>query len=252
VNLRGLAVVTVLLASALTPFLSSATASTTITVLQLNLCHSGIADCYRGDAALRRAVEVIDAEHPRVLSVNEACAGDVDPLRAAMGPVAWRFVAAEHTDGTPVTCRDGQPFGNIVMLDASLAGGPAVAGSYTDQDDENEFRVWACLPAGVLTACTTHLSSHSGSIAAAQCRELMSRVAGFATRGPVVVAGDFNLRKQGDPNVQDCNRSGFYRKGDGEVQHVFATDNLTFAGGTRIGMSGSTDHPGWLVTMTLS
>jgi hypothetical protein len=65
-----------------------------------------------------------------------------------------------------------------------------------------------------------------------------------------VVSGDMNLRYQGSPNVQDCNPSGFYRKGDGSVQHVFASNNLTFVSGTTISMSGTTDHPAWLVTVT--
>jgi hypothetical protein len=229
---------------------ASTLAATTVTVLQLNICHSGIAGCYTGDAVLARAVQVIGATRPKVLSVNEACAGDVGPLLAAMGPAATRFVAAEHPDGTPVACVNGQSFGNIVMVAAALAGGPGVRGRYAVQDTI-ELRVWACLPAGALAACTTHLSSHSGSIAMSQCVELMSHAAGYAATAPVIVSGDLNLRHRGSPNVQDCNRTGFYRKGDGDVQHVFATTNLTFVSGTRISMAGTTDHPAWLVTVTM-
>lgn len=230
----------------------AASAATTVKVLQLNICHSGAAGCFTGEAVMTKAVSVISSTKPQVLSVNEACSGDVDRLRAAMGAARAQFVAAQRPDGTPVTCRNGQRYGNIVMVVDALAGGSGVTGRYSAQDGSNELRVWACLPAGALSACTTHLSARSGTTALAQCRELMTRAVGYAATGPVVVAGDLNLRYQGSPDAQDCNRSGFYRKGDGSVQHVFATKDLTFVRGTKIDMAGTTDHPGWLVTVTMS
>lgn len=229
-----------------------ASAATTVKVLQLNICHSGIAGCYAGaEPVMAKAESVISSVRPQVLSVNEACSGDVARLRAAMGGAVATFVAAQHRDGTPVTCTNGQQYGNIVMVATALAGGPAATGRYTAQDDSNEMRVWACLPAGALSACTTHLSARSGTVALAQCQELMSRAAGYAAVAPAVVAGDLNLRYHGSPDAQSCNRTGFYRKGDGDVQHVFATTNLAFVSGTKIDMSGTTDHPGWLVTVTM-
>ncbi len=230
----------------------SASAATTVKVLQLNICHSGVAGCYTGDAVMTKAVSVISSTRPQVLSVNEACSGDVERLRAAMGAARVQFVAAQRRDGSAVTCVNGQQYGNIVMVAEALAGGAGVTGRYVAQDGSNELRVWACLPAGALSACTTHLSARSGTTALAQCKELMNRAVGYAAAGPVVVAGDMNLRYGGSPNVQDCNPSGFYRKGDGSVQHVFATTSLAFVRGTRIDMAGTTDHPGWLVTVTMS
>lgn len=165
-----------------------------------------------------------------------------------MGASQAVFVAAQRRDGTPVTCTNGQQYGNIVIVVSALAGSAPVTGRYTAQDSGNEMRVWACLPAGALSACTTHLSASSGSVALAQCKELLGRAVGLP--GPTVVSGDMNLRYQGSPNVQDCNPAGFYRKGDGDVQHVFASTSLTFVSGTKISMSGTTDHPAWLVTVT--
>ncbi|HET9139874.1 endonuclease/exonuclease/phosphatase family protein [Actinophytocola sp.] len=246
-----LGVVLGLVAGAVLPA-SGASAATTVKVLQLNICHSGLVGCFTGDRVITKARAVIGANRPQVVSVNEACAGDVEPLRQAMGAARAVFVAAEHRNGTPVTCTNGQSYGNIIMVAEGLAGTTGQTGRYTSQDTSDEMRVWACLPAGVLTACTTHLSARSGSSALAQCGELMARAVGYAASGPVVVAGDMNLRYQGNPNVQDCNRSGFYRKGDGSVQHVFASTSLAFVSGTKISMSGTTDHPAWLVTTTLS
>lgn len=228
-----------------------ATAATTVRILQLNICHSGIMECYTGDAVMARARSVIGSTRPQVLSVNEVCANDVEPLRQAMGPARTVFVAAQRPNGALVTCTNGHHFGNVIMVAEALAGTTGVTGRYANQDTSNEMRVWACLPGGTLSACTTHLSARSGSIALAQCRELMDRATGYAARTPTVVAGDLNMRYQGNPNVQDCNRPGFYRKGDGSVQHIFATTTLAFVSGTRISMSGTTDHPAWLVTTTM-
>ncbi|HEU5472919.1 MAG TPA: endonuclease/exonuclease/phosphatase family protein [Actinophytocola sp.] len=230
--------------------LDAPAATSTVKVLQLNICHSGVAGCYTGERVMTKAISVISSTRPQVVSVNEACSGDVERLRAAMGPASTMFVAAQRPAGNPVLCVNGQEYGNIIMVAADLAGGPGVSGRFTAQDSSTEMRAWACLPAGVLSACTTHLSARDSSAAMAQCRELLARAVSYAGTAPTVVAGDFNLRYQGNPNIQNCNPAGFYRKGDGSVQHVFATTSLAFVSTTRIDMSGTTDHPGWLVTVT--
>lgn len=229
-----------------------AASTSTIRVLQMNICHSGIAGCYTGDRVVAKAMAVITATGPDVVSVNEACSGDVEPLRSAMGPGHSMFMAAQHRDGTPVLCRNGEQFGNIIMVTSALSGPRHGAGGrYTVQQGNNEERVWACLPGGRLTACTTHLADRRGQTALAQCHELMADAAGYARTAPVVVAGDFNLRFLGNPDVQQCDQPGFYRKGDGALQHVFLTDNLPFVEATQIDMAGTTDHPGWLVTVAI-
>jgi hypothetical protein len=248
---RALFIIGVAIVLGTGPWVPAASGATTVKVLQLNICHSGIASCYTGDRVMTKAISVITATRPQVLSVNEACSGDIAPLRQAMGAARAVFVAAQRPDGTPVTCTNGQHYGNIVMVVDALAGTVGVTGRYTAQDSSTEMRVWACLPAGVLTACTTHLSARSGTVALAQCKELLARAMQYARTAPTVVAGDMNLRYGGVPNVQDCNPSGFYRKGDGSVQHVFASTNLAFVSGTRISMDGTTDHPAWLVTTTM-
>lgn len=224
----------------------------TITVLQLNICHGGMAGCYRGDAAPARAAEVIRSSKPSVLSVNEACAGDVDRLRPAMGPARALFVAARNLDGTPTLCRDGDQYGNIIMVASRFAGTAEETGTYTAQyraaDGHLELRSWACLPGAELSACTTHLSSDDAPTALAQCQDLMRRAAGYP--GPTIVAGDFNLQDDGAPSMRQCDPPGFSRTSDGSVQHLYAGDDLTFATTTPIDMTGTTDHPGLLATLT--
>jgi hypothetical protein len=226
--------------------------ATQVKVLQLNICHSGVAPCFTGDRVMTKAKTQISSVKPQILSVNESCSGDLEPLRAAMGAAEARFVAAQHTDGTPVKCVNGDDYGNLIFVASALAGTTSDSGRYAAQDGSNENRVWACLPAGRISACTTHLSASNGKTALAQCKDLLARAVGYAATSPTVVSGDMNLRYQGNPNVQDCNPSGFYRKGDGDLQHIFATTNLPFVGSTKYDMAGTTDHPGWLITVSLA
>jgi len=240
------------LALLITPSAVATSTGPLIAVLQLNICHGGMADCYRGDAALVKAAEVIRSSNPQVLSVNEACSGDVDRLRPAMGPARALFVAASNLDGTPVLCRGGaERYGNIIMVAGEFGGTTEESGTYAAQytaaDGIGEQRAWACLPAARLSACTTHLSSDNAPTALAQCRDLMSRAAGYPR--PAVVAGDFNLPDQGFPSMRDCDPSGFSRRGDGSVQHVYASDDLSLVRTAQIDMTGTTDHVGWLVTL---
>jgi endonuclease/exonuclease/phosphatase family protein len=246
---RVLVALTALLTAACGTTAGQETPSTVLSVLQLNICHGGMAGCYRGDAVLAKATEVIRSSKPQVLSVNEACAGDVDRLRPAMGPARAVFVAARNLDGTPTLCRDGDQYGNILMVTNTFAGTTEEKGTYTAQyratDGHLELRSWACLPAAELNACTTHLSSDSDPTALAQCQDLMHRAAGYPR--PTVVAGDFNLNDKGSPRIQDCDPPGFSRQSDGSVQHIYASDDLTLVATTTIDMAGTTDHPGLLV-----
>lgn len=235
------------------PSAAATSAGTTITVLQLNICHGAMNNCYRGDAVMTKAAEVIRASRPHVLSVNEACADDLDRLRPAMGPARAVFVAARNLDGTPTLCHGSdQQYGNIVMVAARFAGDIEESGVYGAQyralDGHLELRSWACLPAATLSACTTHLSSDDDTTALAQCRDLVRRAARYPR--PAVVVGDFNLHGRGSPSMRDCDRSGFSRRGDGSVQHLYASEDLRFTTVAKIDMAGTTDHPGLLVTLT--
>ncbi|HET9143718.1 MAG TPA: hypothetical protein VFO68_30460, partial [Actinophytocola sp.] len=81
----GVVAAAVVLGAALVSAPLEAPASTgTVRVLQLNICHGGWADCFTGDDVMAKAAAVIAASHPQVVSVNEACSNDVEPLRSAM------------------------------------------------------------------------------------------------------------------------------------------------------------------------
>lgn len=221
-------------------------------VLQLNLCHSGrVASCYTGDAVIAQARAVIEGEQPDVVSLNEVCRSDVGRL-AGSTYVGW-FTPARTPSGATVTCTSGEDYGIAMLHRVGLS--TSASNTYAAQDTGNERRVWMCSTFQDGTAaCVTHLST-SGSTAMRQCRELLGTNMPAHTSGrATVVAGDFNLRYNRwipwEPNVQDCVPGGFFRKGDGSVQHVMASSgHFDFIATEAIGMQGTTDHPAFLVRL---
>ncbi|GAB3434630.1 hypothetical protein [Flindersiella endophytica] len=238
-------------------------------VLQLNLCNSGLAGCYEDGQSIPEGYDVITSKLPDVVTLNEVCRADVEvslfPSMAEMYPADWTFwafmPAFNRATNAPYQCANGDQYGIGVLGHVPAdqwTGLDAFGDIYPDQRaDSNELRAWLCTAAlGNYYACTTHLASGAGSVALAQCEYLMSSVvpAVWDYEGavhPSVVGGDLNLKYQGSPNVQDCVPAGWYRKGDGDVQHIMATNDLPFGSSEEIGMD-HTDHPGWLVRTTVS
>ncbi len=221
-------------------------------VLQLNLCHSGhVSGCYTGDDAIDQANAVIAAEQPDIVSLNEVCRSDVDRLRGTAYQ-GW-FTPARTPSGDTVKCTSGEDYGIAMLHRAAVA--TSVSNGYTAQDSGNERRVWMCSTFQDGTAaCVTHLSTNK-STAMKQCKELLNINVPAHTGGrATVVAGDFNLRYNRwipwEPNVQDCVPGGFFRKGDGSVQHIMvASAHYGFIATEVIGMDGTTDHPALLVRL---
>lgn len=238
-------------------------------VLQLNLCNSGLAGCYEDGQAVPEAYGVITSRLPDVVTLNEVCKADVEvslfPAMAEMYPADWTFwafmPAYNRSTNAPYLCANGDQYGIGILGHVPAdqwAGLQAFGGIYPDQRaDSNELRAWLCAAAvSNYYGCTTHLASGAGTVALAQCNHLMRTVIPSVWnqaggRRPSVVGGDFNLKYQGSPNVQNCVPSGWYRKGDGDVQHIMATTDLTFGSSQEIGMS-HTDHPAWLVRTTVA
>ncbi|WP_053720331.1 endonuclease/exonuclease/phosphatase family protein [Saccharothrix sp. NRRL B-16348] len=234
-----------------------ATAATAFKVLQLNLCNSGVAGCYQGGLAVGEAVTMIQRRVPDVVSVNEVCLSDLPRLTAAVGATAeYRFAFARRksTDSN-IECTDGRgAYGSGIIVKEGIR--TSGNGTYTAQDSGNEVRAWACALSDVrgFTACTTHLST-TGTTALAQCRELVPATVlsydptGSATTRHVVV-GDLNLKYSpgSATNAQNCVPSGWFRKGDGDVQHVIAR-TLTFVS-TQVYAMSRTDHPAFVVNYT--
>jgi hypothetical protein len=238
-----------------------------LVTLQLNLCNSGFASCYtqyNNGRSVPEARDVIVARRPDVVTLNEICRSDVVnslyPAMVGNFPDSRAFgafkAAGNRSTGQSYKCKNGDEYGIGILgrvRTADWAGVTITDGLYPMQDtSSNEMRAWVCAGAiGNYFACTTHLVSTSGTIALQQCKRLMDvEIPAFKTavgvRAPVVVAGDLNLRYGGSPNVQSCVPPGYYRKGDGDVQHFMASTDLPFGYGQSVNLA-YTDHDGWLV-----
>jgi endonuclease/exonuclease/phosphatase family metal-dependent hydrolase len=208
-------------------------------LLQMNLCDSGIADCYTG-RSVAEAATVIRATGPDVVTLNEICQSDVTALAGGFGAAVFR-AAGDRRTGGPYRCRNGEPYGIGVLVRNPGPGYTTFSGLYPTQDlRDPEERAWVCVDGG-LRLCATHLASTSADIARAQCGYLVAAVA----RRSTVVGGDFNLG-----NLRSCTPAGFLHRSDGAVQQVVATAGFMLDSGRSIPMDGTTDHPGLLVTLT--
>ena len=199
-------------------------------MLQVNLCNSGTQPCH--DAfAVPRAAELITARRPSVVTANEICASDLQPLRIATG------YAGVFTQSGEQRCANGRAYGNALLFPRGIARGPADSVTYEPQDSKIELRTLTCVRAQGVTACVTHLSPRASG--PAQAEQMRNALAAHARRGPTTLGGDLNLAY---PEVQRYVPAGMFRKGDGDVQHVIASGHFGYTG-RRIMALDWTDHP---------
>ena len=213
----------------------SAVAATPYSVLQINICNSGYADCYSGEATTQ-AGDLINARAPSVVTANEMCASDQEPIRVRTG------YAGVFTQSGSQTCTNGSAYGNALLFQAGTSIGTPYRLTYNSQNDHTELRTLTCAPAAGVTACVTHLSNRSAK--SDQAATMKSVVGDYARGGPTVLGGDWNMAYKGDPDAQDYVPAGMFRKGDGGVQHVMASKAHFGFTRTRIMRLDWTDHPG--------
>jgi endonuclease/exonuclease/phosphatase family metal-dependent hydrolase len=204
---------------------------------------------------------VIASAAPDVVTLNEVCRRDVAVLAAALGGgqhvVAQFRPAVDRRTGGPFRCVNGQDYGIALLARVPAVPVQVFGGVYPAQDtNDPEERVWLCVhPSGGLYACTTHLASTSATVALAQCRYLLGTalpaMRSDAGYDPTVLGGDLNLGYRGSPDFRACLPAGDVHAGDGGVQHVIATPDVTVDTAGNIDMGGSTDHPGLLVTLAI-
>ncbi|GAA2037687.1 hypothetical protein GCM10009740_32020 [Terrabacter terrae] len=234
-------------------------------VLQMNLCNSGRAACYTG-RAVSMAVALVRQHRPQMISVNEVCRDDLGVLEGAMSPtfpagtVASAFAPArDRQSQTPVRCKDGQEFGDglLVVVPSPAVGSRSYSGVYPVQDaGDTEERVWVCIDvARRFSACTTHTSSTNRTVALEQCRYLLGSVTSRISRAhasdPIIVSADLNLAARGSPSSQSCLPSGYQRLDDAALQDVMVSPGVRVGSHLAMDMQGTTDHPGLLVDLVL-
>lgn len=257
---------------------SDAAASNFIT-LQLNLCNGGTAPCYKDGLVIQEAVMTIQRQKPNLVSLNEICLGDLSlnrseysvtllqamrELRPSESTYSVFMPALKAGTDEPFKCTNGESYGSALMFHVKPTEdwGVVPAGFvYEDQlPTTTEWRTAAC--ASVYRhffACTTHLAAGQNAkpVALKQCDAMMGTIipqlraeGGVRTTMiPVIVQGDFNLKyDDGDNDVQKCIPSGYTRKGDGDVQHIVASNDAPFVSTNVVGMT-YTDHVGFLAEL---
>jgi hypothetical protein len=237
-----------------------AVATSAVREIQVNLCDSGQAGCYRQGRSPGEAAGLITRYRPDVVTLNEVCADDVVGPSAVL-PTTMADLAREHggatvfamftpavdrLTGLPYRCVNGDLYGIGVVGRGPAPVGPPAHLVYPDQlGTSDEERAAVCADVGGrYDLCTTHLESDDGTVAARQCHDLMDRyVPDFrASTGnrPTLVGGDLNLSVP-------CAPAGWVHAGDGGVQHVLA-DGFRLASVHTVAMR-FTDHPALIVDL---
>jgi hypothetical protein len=179
------------------PVIVPAPGGSTYTLMQMNLCLSGFAGCYRKvayPAGVEEAVARIRDEHPDAVTLNETCQGDVAQIARRTGyNLSFSTVTSS---GDPLACvRPGGRglFGDAVLTKAAI--------ERTDSQDFEaqagiEWRRWLCVTTRVgVDVCTAHLVTRSATESAAndaQCVELGALLERRAATRTVIFGGDVN------------------------------------------------------------
>lgn len=225
------------------------------TLLQMNLCLSGVAACYAATdypAVLDDAVDRIVAEHADAVTIDEACSRDAAQIARQAG-YRIRFTAVQ-IGGEPMRCVD--PGGRGVYGLAVLTEAPIIGSDdqpFGAQADEEQRR-WLCVTgARPVTVCTAHLSTRGSALERRandrQCAELHAVLARRVEAGPTVFGGDVNRQTPCAPATMTA-----VRDTDGEqnagIQHVYAGSALTPLS-ARAAAAAYTDHDYFVVTGSL-
>jgi endonuclease/exonuclease/phosphatase family metal-dependent hydrolase len=225
------------------------------TLMQMNLCLSGLAGCYAKveyPAELQEAVSRIRAARPDAVTFNEACRNDVALIARRTG-YHLRFSSVIYY-GKPLPCL--HPGGRGLFGDAVLT---RAAIESTDSQPFQaqagpEQRTWLCVSTRVgVDVCTAHLASHETVEVAAndpQCAELRALLARRAADRTVIFGGDLNRRPS-------CAPHGFWIRTDQSarqdpgLQQVYGTGALR-SPSARVEPATHTDHDILLVRAHLT
>src|SRR3954470_20125184 len=216
--------------SAVTPAATPPAASSTYTLMQMNLCLSGLAGCSGKTAypaVVQEALARIRETHPDAVTINEACQGDVARIARRTG-YRMRFSRVIYR-GERLPCV--RPGGRGLFGDAVLT--KAVIESTDNHDFKAqagiERRRWLCVTTRVdVDVCTAHLNTRSSVETGgndAQCVELAAAPARRAPARTVIFGGDVTRRRS-------CAADGLWTRTDSSarqapgLQHVYGSAAL--------------------------
>jgi endonuclease/exonuclease/phosphatase family metal-dependent hydrolase len=228
----------------------------TYTLVQMNLCLSGLADCYAKvayPAALQEAAALIRQAHPDAVTFSEACRNDVARIARRTGyRFRFRFSPVIYR-GTPFDCVD--PGARGLFGDALLTRAPIVASDNHDFVTQAgiERRRWLCVTTRVrVDVCTAHLNTRDAMEVAGndgQCKQLATILAHRPAARAVIFGGDVNRRAS-------CAPAGFWTRTDASatqsagLQQVYGSGALR-APSARVLPFAHSDHDALLVRARL-
>ena len=230
-------------------------AGSTYTLMQMNLCLSGLGGCYSKvdyPAGVDDAVARIREANPDAVTFNEGCSADVARIARRTG-YHLRFSRVIY-DGKPLPCvKPGGRglFGDAVLTRAAIEGSESRA---FEAQAGPERRVWLCVRTRVgVDVCTAHLAAPKPDEMAAnapQCAELRELLSRLAAARMVIFGGDVN-------RLPSCAPRGFWTRTDRSAhqdpgsQHVYGTAALRLPW-AQVVPATHTDHDVLLVRARLT
>jgi endonuclease/exonuclease/phosphatase family metal-dependent hydrolase len=205
--------------------------ASTFTLMQMNLCLSGLADCHGKvpyPAVLDEAVTRIREGHPDAVTFNEACRADAARIARRTG-YHLRFSRVIYL-GRRLRCI--RPGGRGLFGDAVLTRARIESAHSRDFRGQAgiERRRWLCVTTRLdVDVCTAHLNTRTAAELAgndAQCAELSALLARRAAERTVIFGGDVNRR-------DSCAPHGLWTRTDSSAnqlpgrQQVYASDALS-------------------------
>jgi endonuclease/exonuclease/phosphatase family metal-dependent hydrolase len=198
--------------------------------MQMNLCLSGLAGCYRKvayPAVVEEAMARIREAHPDAVTFNEACRSDVARIARRTG-YHLRFSRVIYR-GKRLRCV--RPAGRGLFGDAVLTEAPIESTENQDFHAQAgiERRRWLCITTRVhVDVCTAHLNTRATAEIRgndAQCVELAALLARRSATHTVIFGGDVNRRRSCAPDGVWTRTDSSAQQAPG-LQHVYGSGDL--------------------------
>ncbi len=229
------------------PYAASPASGSAYTVLQMNLCLSGSADCYERAAypsVVAEATRQVIERGPSAVTLNEACSTDAAAIARRTG-YQLRFSAVRYR-GAPIRCvKPGKRgiFGLAVLTDDEIRSTQDRA--FRSQSGEGEERRWLCTTTvGNVTVCTAHLSTRDSARQRlandAECHELRGILEQRERAGATLFGGDVNRQETCAPDIMWTSRDDAATQSPG-IQHIYGAVSSTKVA-PQVATASFTDH----------
>ena len=217
----------------------SAESAPAFTVMQMNVCLSGLAGCY-DPAVVEEAVTRIREARPDAVTLNETCRRDVGRIARETG-YHLRVTRVMYA-GERLRCvRPGGrgQFGDAVLTEAAIES--AESRDFEAQSGP-ERRRWLCVTTrDDVDVCTAHLNTRSAVEVKGnegQCAELTALLA--RRERTVVFGGDVNRRRSCAPDGAWTRTDAAASQAPG-LQHIYGSSELR-SPSAEVHPAGHSDH----------